>query len=227
MKKTTLVVFLLVGVIDLMALQWEWPAVHLVMKPLIMISLAIHYGWSTHRLKTESNRWTWAALGFSWLGDLLLLNQHVSLFFMLGLAAFLVAHISYMISYRQHCQNAAPGLLTTQKVRFALPVFLAGTGLVVVLYPNLGEFTLPVVLYAAVLMMMVAESIFRFGKTVSKSFWMVMLGAVLFMVSDSFIALNKFYSEIDHASLWIMLTYIPAQGLIIAGLLEHKKAASV
>lgn len=226
MKRISLFVFIIVGILDLMAVQWGWANVHLATKPMIIISLAIYYGWSSHRLDMDSNRWTWAALGFSWLGDVLLLNQRDSLFFMLGLAAFLVAHISYIVGYRQHCQNASPGLLTTQKVRFTLPVFLAGTGLVVVLYPNLGEFTLPVILYAAVLMMMVAESIFRFGRTVSKSFWFVMVGAVLFMVSDSLIALNKFYAEINHASFWIMLTYIPAQGLIVAGLLEHKKAAS-
>jgi uncharacterized membrane protein YhhN len=50
----------------------------------------------------------------------------------------------------------------------------------------------------------------------------VFLGALLFMISDSLIALDRFGSDLlplPWAGFWIMLTYIAAQYLIVVGML--------
>ena len=67
---------------------------------------------------------------------------------------------------------------------------------------------------------MVLNALFRYGRTTSASFWMVFFGALLFMASDSLLAVNKFMMPIYHAHIWIMLTYISAQFLIVDGLLH-------
>ena len=115
-------------------------------------------------------------------------------------------------------------LETVQKARMAFPVILAATGLVVVLYPRLGELRLPVIVYAGVLMFMVLNALFRFQKTSASSFWMVSAGAVLFMLSDSILAINKFLQPVNHAGVWIMSTYLCGQFLIVRGLIEHDRS---
>ncbi|MFM8740122.1 MAG: lysoplasmalogenase family protein, partial [Cytophagales bacterium] len=59
------------------------------------------------------------------------------------------------------------------------------------------------------------------GQTSDKSFFLVMLGALLFMVSDSLLAVNKFLNPFEFSGIAIMATYCAAQYLIVEGLLQH------
>jgi uncharacterized membrane protein YhhN len=72
-----------------------------------------------------------------------------------------------------------------------------------------------------VLTLMVLNAVFRYGRTSSAGFWFALAGAVLFMISDSLLAINKFMNPLPQASLFIMLTYIAAQYLIVEGILRH------
>jgi uncharacterized membrane protein YhhN len=42
------------------------------------------------------------------------------------------------------------------------------------------------------------------------------------VISDSMIAIDKFYTQIPLAGFWIMITYISAQYLIMRGLAREK-----
>src|SRR5690606_3933671 len=121
-----------------------------------------------------------------------------------------------------HRTNVASNPLQgIQKLRLALPVILTGTGLMVVLFPHLEALKFPVMIYAMVMMIMVLNALFRYNRTTPFSFWMVFIGAVLFMISDAMLAINKFITHLPVAGVMIMLTYILAQYFIIAGLLKH------
>jgi uncharacterized membrane protein YhhN len=215
-----MVFFVLAVLAELASLMAGWFVVHQVAKPLIMVSLiGLYFASSSMR----SAVFVWA-LVFCWAGDVLLMfqDQH-ELFFMGGLIAFLTGHVLYIFSYRQfQWADAGEGLMNTQKVRYSFPIILAGTGLIAILYPKLGPLKVPVIIYALVLMVMVMTALFRFGKTSSKSFWLIFSGAILFMVSDSALALNKFYSPFVYSGLVIMLTYSSAQYLIVQGALHHQ-----
>jgi uncharacterized membrane protein YhhN len=193
-----------------------------VTKPMLVISLAIYYFQSV----PSTNRLFFIALVFCWIGDVLLMFNHINeLFFMGGLGAFLVAHLFLILSYRQlsFANNKFEG---TQRVRLSFPIILAGSGLVVILYPKLGELKIPVAVYALVLALMVVQSIFRLGRTNTKSFWLVFFGAAFFMLSDSLLAINKFYQPISFAGVWVMTTYIVAIYLIVKGVITHGEKAS-
>lgn len=164
------------------------------------------------------------ALMACWIGDVSLMFVGLNAnWFMIGLLSFMVGHIFYIITYRQHrSESTENGLLTVQKIRFSIPVVLAGTGLVVILFPFLGGLQFPVIVYATAIIVMVMNAIFRFGRTNSRSFWLTFAGAVLFMISDSLLAINKFLGEIEMGGTLIMLTYIIAQFMIVEGLRSHK-----
>jgi len=56
-----------------------------------------------------------------------------------------------------------------------------------------------------------------------ESFQLVVLGAALFIISDSILAINRFSHTIPFSGVAVMSTYIIAQWLIVNGLLQHKK----
>jgi uncharacterized membrane protein YhhN len=205
---------------ELVSRMMGYRLLHLFCKPGIMITLGVFY--LLHERTTRS-RAVLLAIFFSLAGDSVLIIESPD-FFMIGLAAFLLAHLCYIVAYRQHRFEAADDdLQGVQKIRLAFPIVLAGTGLVVVLYPALGELRIPVVIYSAVLVTMVLSALFRFGRTTNNSFWMVFCGALAFMISDSLLAIDKFLSPISLASLLIMSSYILAQFLLIQGLILHNQ----
>lgn len=221
MKRSSifLYVFALVSIGELLAVSLGWTEVHLVCKPMIMLSLIGYYMGEAERRNGHFIR----AMFFCWAGDVLLLKQaDAEIYFMLGLFAFLVGHALYILSYRQlQWRDVSRALLPTQKLRAAFPVLLAGTGLLVGLIPRLGGLMIPVVLYSLVLIIMVITAIFRYGRTNPASYWLLTAGALSFMLSDSVLAINKFHTSFELASPVIMLTYIIGQYLIVEGAVRH------
>ncbi|HEY3402353.1 MAG TPA: lysoplasmalogenase [Ohtaekwangia sp.] len=220
MKKLALIVFVLVSLGDLLAILADWSFLHHLCKPLITVALFVFY---IRAAGTNRSMGVLLALIFSFAGDTLLLYEDKNgLYFIFGLIAFLLAHVFYILVYRQHRAEAgADQLQGVQRARLAFPIILAGSGLVIILYPTLGDLQVPVMVYAAVLVIMVLNALFRMGRTNQSSFWLVFAGALLFMVSDSLLAINKFFHPITYAGVFIMTTYISAQFLIVKGLIKH------
>jgi uncharacterized membrane protein YhhN len=216
MKKIALASFVVFSILQLASGFLGNSLLHFFSKPMILISLGAYYIVSA---QGERSATVVGAIFFSLAGDIFLLWPS---YFIPGLVAFLVAHFLYIFSYRQHREEGGPeGIQGIQKLRLAFPVVLAGTGLLIILYPNLGELRIPVIVYTLVITVMVLNGLFRLGRTNPESFWMVLGGAMFFMVSDSLLAVNKFLLPVSNSNFWIMSTYIIAQFLIVEGLLRH------
>ncbi len=212
-----LILFFIVSIGELVSEVTPNQLLHTVTKPMIMISLIAWYITASSARSTI----TIAAMVASLAGDVLLMNPD---HFIGGLVAFLISHVLYIFSYRQHQDaDSVHPLSGVHRVRLAFPILLAGTGLVVILYPSLGALKIPVMIYAAVITWMALTALFRYGRTTSKSFWLVFAGAILFMTSDSILAINKFLSPIGNSGILIMITYISAQYCIATGLVEHER----
>lgn len=145
------------------------------------------------------------ALVFSACGDLLLAFDQ----FIYGVAAFLLAQLSYAVIFKANWKAA--------KIRITLSL-----GLIVyvsimagLLLPKLGELQIPVSAYLVAITAM--------GLLAAQSklpFCWAVLGALLFIISDSFIAINKFIQPIPLAGYWVMSTYYLAQIMLVTGLLK-------
>jgi uncharacterized membrane protein YhhN len=189
-----------------------------VSKALLMPLLAGYFIYSIKGFSNILSRWLLAALFFSWAGDVLLLFQEKdSLFFMLGLSAFLLAHVFYIIAF----QN----IRGREAVRFRLLllaiVAVYYAGLIYLLYPRLANMRLPVLVYGVVIstmFMLAMHMLFIRNRVPGK--WM-MVGALLFVLSDSTLAVNKFYQAFEGAGIIIMVTYGLAQFSIINGAVEY------
>lgn len=189
---------------------------HYFTKPLLVL-LLIGFVWK-HQVQHKSL--LVGALSCSLLGDIALMftEQH-NIFFILGLASFLIAHILYAILFFKQRDIG-----NKKKKPFILSVVLIlyGATLMALLYENLGYLFFPVAYYVVIISTMVLMAYSRKGNINSLSYNLVFFGALLFVISDSILALNKFHSEITHAHIWIMLTYTLAQYGISMGILKSK-----
>lgn len=91
-----------------------------------------------------------------------------------------------------------------------------------VMFDGLGDMLYPVTVYMLVILTMAVTAFLRQGKVLPISYTLVFLGALLFMLSDSILALNKFYKPLPLSNISIMLTYALAQYFIVLGLLKNK-----
>lgn len=221
MKKISLGLFGIAAFGELVSTLVDLPIVHSICKPALLITLLLYYFFSQRTANQRLSPALVMALLFSLGGDVFLMGSGEK-HFILGLASFLTAHIFYIFTLRQYrFEDDTDALHGVQQIRFAFPIILYGTGLVVILYPHLDEMKLPVLVYALVLTVMVLYALFRFGRTSTPSFVMVFGGAILFMISDSLLAVSKFIEPVTLSGFWIMSTYISAQFLIVKGLIRH------
>jgi uncharacterized membrane protein YhhN len=155
-----------------------------------------------------------AALLFSWAGDVILqLTQFDEGFFMMGLASFLVAQVIYAIAF---FSSRGPNLLV-RKPWLALPVLLYGFLILWLLWDGLGDMLIPVIVYCVVILAMLLGAVNRKNKVNPQSYRLLLYGALLFVLSDSMLAVNKFVEPFELARVAIMTSYITAQYLIAIG----------
>lgn len=189
-------------------------------KPLLMPALALGLYWATRPSPTNFLlRTVYAALAFSTVGDTLLLfssGSHGAVFFMLGLVAFLMAHLCYIGGFRSMA-GFKGGYLNENPI-LILPFVLFLGGFLTYLRPGLpAGMAVPVTVYAAVITVMALSAFNTKPKVTSAAWTALAVGAVLFMLSDSLIAINKFRMPVPGARILIMATYLVGQYLIVRG----------
>jgi uncharacterized membrane protein YhhN len=157
------------------------------------------------------------ALAFSWAGDVLLqIDTGGTDLFLPGLTAFLLAHIMYIVIF-----FGTPGNNGFLEKHFYLTfaLLLYGVALTGLLWDYLGKLRIPVIFYGIVILTMIAGALNRYYKSERRSYWLVLTGAILFVLSDSLLAVNKFAFPFSFAGLAVMSTYALAQFLIVTGYL--------
>lgn len=213
-KAVFLLLFAVFFLMDLAAIGMAQEEIRFISKPLLVPMLA-GYFLSVVKVRSGFKRLVIMALFFSWAGDILLMFQgDEATFFLLGLSAFLLAHVYYIGFFHR--------VRRKEKVRSRwmwLPLIAAYyAGLIAVLYPHLGGMRIPVLIYGLVIcfMLLQAMHMMYIKKTRTAGQFMAM-GAALFVLSDSILAINKFYNPFEEAGFTIMFTYGLAQALLVTG----------
>lgn len=185
----------------------------LIFKPLMILSLMYFFIKSVNIRTSSFFKYTLLALSFSLIGDVFLMfNKDDGLLFILGIAAFLIGHVFYILAFSR--------ILIENKVKFnwflIVLVGLLFSATIPLLVLRAGEFAIPVFMYSLTICTMLA---FALQLLKVKGVGVIIsIGAALFVISDSLIAILKFITPISHGGWWVMLTYIAAQYLIIIGL---------
>jgi uncharacterized membrane protein YhhN len=213
-KKALMGLFFLALAVDLVCIYWKADALRFVTKPLLAIALL---GYFFSRLRWKRSPWKWwiaGALGFSWLGDVLLLfEDRAALFFILGLSAFLLAHVCYSSFFNK--VRRREGIKANLVFLSFVAIYYAA--LMRLLTPRLGSLKLPVWVYGLVICIMFWLAMHLYILYQHNAGLLMLTGALLFVLSDSALAVNKFYEPVAGAGVMVMLTYGVAQWCITEG----------
>lgn len=213
--------FLIIVFVELAGRFTENINMEYMVKPLIMIWVASYF--ILFRNKQSFTLPVLIAFFFSWVGDIFLMfSDKNELFFFAGVGGFFIAQITYIYTFTKFSENGGKGFLQKNMiVGFLFIAYMAG--IYYLLYPNLDGMMKPIIfIYALSLIGMSMMALNRSGRVNHASYLLVFLGSILFMISDSLIAVDKFTMEIPLGGFWIMITYISAQYLIMRGLILEK-----
>lgn len=183
-----------------------------------ILLFAIFFG-SKHSKHQKSKVLINMGLLFCFFGDILLL-QHTGISnFVLGLFSFLIALVLFNIFFLR--QTGFRFTRNTNLATVVVLVLLYLGALFWILYPKLQpeRLEIPVAAYSLVMAALVVTAFntqnTRRIKRLALHYYIP--GSIFFMLSDSLLALDRFYSEFRFAGVAVMLTYGIALYLLSVG----------
>ena len=142
-----------------------------------------------------------AGLVFCLVGDIFIMLGEKT--FIYGLVGFALAHVLFILA-----------LVIITELRFTWWLFLIfaviGFAVAAFLLPYTGKLKIPVSVYMVLIVLMIWLSFQRFYVGFDFASAFMALGTILFGVSDTTLAINKFKGKFKSAELIILGTYYPA-----------------
>lgn len=204
----TRALWLLGGLTAAIYLAMMWPGlgeldgarfwIELATKPVPLLCMII---WVARTGRGPYHRWLLAGLVFAMIGDTILVFRGGDTSFVLGLAANLITHVLYAIGFTRDHRRWHP---------FRLAVYLAWVGgLFIVLLPGLGGMRWPVAAYCLAIGLMMWRAAARVGHTgaPTRPELAAAIGAALFGLCDTFIAIDRFAAPSPWFSYPVMTCY--------------------
>lgn len=201
--------------LESLALWKGWRKLEFVAKPAVMVCLFI---WLSTTAGLEGALF-WFGIGilFSLAGDVALL--FIDRFFMLGLIAFLLAHIAYLVGFNV----PFPETLGIWAFGIAVVIGLSAARLlrriVAAVRTKQARLVTPVVIYSTVITLMLLSALLTLFRPEwrSSAAYLVSLGAFLFYLSDIILAWNKFVAPIKNGRMLNIGLYHLGQIAIVVG----------
>ncbi|MHA1975727.1 MAG: lysoplasmalogenase [Candidatus Hodarchaeales archaeon] len=131
-----------------------------------------------------------------------------------GLPIFLVAQIILMVTFI----GEAVDIGITAESLFLTEIVAVGTIIYIILFlryletsdKGLGKFRLPVLIYCIFISGMLSSTVLLWINSGVLEFVLVILGALLFVISDSTIAVREFHHDFSYREIKVMSTYYAA-----------------
>ncbi|MBY0464877.1 MAG: sterol desaturase family protein [Burkholderiales bacterium] len=210
------------AVVSTLSAAWGWTALHFAAKPATMLFAIIYIAINTNKTSDGGvfylkKWWLLAAATCSLAGDVLLMLSPS--LFVAGLAAFLLAHLCFLVLFSRD----APWFASRVAVWCTLAL---GVGMYAVLLTGLPtQLQLPVAAYVLAIAAMAAQAIGRAVALDTPSARRVAMGAVAFMCSDALLGINRFVQPLPMSAVWVLSTYYLAQVLMVCNVLRTAEAS--
>ncbi len=204
----------------------------LILKATIIPALMIYYHYKVKKRYCFLHILILSGLFFAWLGDIFFyvsgnrscIEVNKTVFFLIAISFFSLTQISYIIAFFLP-KGRNPVL--NRRIYLLFLVIAYGALIIWLLYRGLGDMRVPVIIYTFLILTMFLAALNRHGKVNGVSFMLVSLGALFFVISDSMLAINKFYQKIDFARILIMSSYVIAQYLIATGCIKQDEKSFI
>jgi alkenylglycerophosphocholine/alkenylglycerophosphoethanolamine hydrolase len=183
------------GIVAALCVIWgtavDFNLVRLIFKPIPVLCIAV---WVYIGKKDSYDIQIFRGLVLCALGDLLLEVGEKT--FLAGVLAFLFGQLFYASAFLRHTR--------TLRLPYAIPFALWGILVYSLLMPYLGPMTVPVAIYIVVICV-------TMWRAVAMKKWTAGLGAVLFGLSDSLLAINRWYGPVPAEAYIIIHLYWAGQ----------------
>lgn len=201
MTLTLSIIALISAILTIYAKLRENDLLQFIFKPLTMIAIILIVIFNSSSPMSFYEKVILTGLIFSTIGDVFLIKDKK--FFIQGLISFLIGHICYIVAFWTN-PNLPSGLIYLAYIIFFLSI----------LWKYLESLKIPVLVYATAIALMSWMALSRTIENHNHHTLHAFLGSVMFVISDSLLAYNKFKSPILYAHIWILATYFLAQWLI-------------
>lgn len=221
MMKTRIlsIVYFVIGVLFIISHYCHYSHMAFISKMLIIPPLMVILALNLYHDKNRLHKFMYLGLFFSWVGDVLLeVPGGGELMFMAGLAGFLISLMFFAVTF---FATSGRNAVFHERFWLIIPGLLYGLTMGIYLSRYLGEMLIPVILYETVMIVMLTGAVSRIGKVNLTSYYLVLAGAIMFVVSDSILAVTKFAHPASLSTLLIMSTYLLAEWLITIGYIRQ------
>lgn len=182
---------------------WRW--LHWTGKPLATVLIFVLAWRARPALSPRYRCWILGGIACSLLGDVLLMLPQDR--FVPGLLAFLLGHLCFIAALLGDSRFGARPLLLLASLGY-------GAANLILLWGSIAApLRAPVIVYVVVLASMGGQALGRArvfalrGDAQFVSARRAAVGAMLFMLSDSLLAWDRFHAAIPWSSLWVLSTY--------------------
>ena len=215
-----LMLALIAALAEAVAVQRNIKKLEFFAKPAVMIFLWIWLYASTALQGVTF--WFGIGIFMSLLGDMALLSSSDRMF-LLGLVAFLLTHVFYLIGFKDELLN-----FTAWSTVLILFIYVNSARLLRRIASAMqangkGALSIPVIVYGLVISLMLYAAM----ATMYDPAWktsaalLVTVGAILFWISDLVLAWNKFVSPLKRGRILNILSYHLGQIGLIAGVINQ------
>ncbi|MCX6018571.1 MAG: lysoplasmalogenase [Chloroflexi bacterium] len=159
-------------------------------------------------------------LVFCLIGDVYLIDGERPEMFMRGLFAFLLGHMVFIAAFTVVQQATGAALDFERELASAAVLAVLVTLFFLYMRDGMGALRGPVLVYMAVIALMVHRAVggAELGRSFPSQSALAVGGAMLFMISDVILALNRFVFPADPSDggdrVWVLSTYYGAIALI-------------
>lgn len=183
------------------------------------------------KLQDKYHKIVLVALIASCAGDVFLMFKNED-YFLFGVGSFLICQVMYIIAYSMQIKRSVVKATLMNKISLSLLPLFYTIAVYLYMFPSVAykeenqPFLIPLTVYATSLFLMGVFALWRLGSSNRTSSWLIIGGAMSYLISDSLIAINKFVTPIQYSFLFIMLTYCVAQFCIVLGIVYHKPVSA-
>ena len=216
-----LILFVCVSVVQMIGVTKENQKIIYYSKPLLMPLLALYYAFGSLAL----NSFNWlivVALLFGCGGDIFLMLKGKESYFLLGMVSFLLGHVFYIIAFIMSMGTNILLFIVSGPI-LLIPVIIIMLKTLPKYKDSLGDMKIRVFVYMGAILFMHVTAILRvsYYGLICARFFSVYLGSILFILSDSLIAINEFTErKVPNIRIYVMATYILGQFLIALGMIR-------
>lgn len=206
-----IIVLIILGIVSIINLYGEYGGklkLRYFSKPILMPLLIVYYVVTVQ----DINVLIILALLCGLAGDVFLMKEE-KLNVMLGIGSFFLGHVFYITYFLISIDFIFPPYFYLLIIPYIVVIII----LFKLIYPYMGDLRIPGFLYMIIITLMSFTTAIRYDAVTLVPYLLPLFGSLLFIASDTVLALGMFKTKIKYGDVIVMLTYILAQTLITIG----------